>query len=79
MLHKSKAHVDKIEYLDFAFEEQEWQNVPVVIPRMRTHLESAMRQIFELCEHLLPKTSMEAKAKDIERNFDDVYTFHEGI
>ena len=34
-LHKTKPLTDKIEYLDFAFEQEEWQNIPQVIPRMR--------------------------------------------
>ena len=34
-LHKTKPLTEKIEYLDFAFEQDEWQNIPHVIPRMR--------------------------------------------
>ena len=52
----------KIEYIPFNYNDREFDNVPSVIPRLKEHIEESIINIYNLCEHLLPKTSMDAKA-----------------
>ena len=67
----SPRKIDSLQYQTFGYDDNEWDNVPIVIPKFNLHLQNYLQALSGVCNEFNEReTTMELR-KDIESSLAD--------